>query len=90
MQAIRRNKVTGEVIKSGDKARDNKPLWLIYPDFWDKKWGEAPCLGQVYADDEFEAIRKAYDKNLLRVNFTFGPKPVRVSNRNRFRHKHSK
>jgi hypothetical protein len=57
--------------KTGNKLR-----WYIYPDYWQKKWGEPPYLGMVYADDEFEATRRAYDKGLLPVNITFGPRPV--------------
>lgn len=48
--------------------------YFIYPDGnWDtKKWGPAPLLGTVYADEEFYAIREAYGKGLVPVNFTFG------------------
>lgn len=53
--------------------------YAIYPDFWKKEWGEKPILGYVKADSEYWAKYAAYDKKLLRLNFTFGPKPVRVS-----------
>lgn len=67
-----------------------KLKWLIYPDYWKKTWGEPPCLGVVYADDEFEAVRKSYDKGLLRVNFTFQPRPVLASEHHRPRRYHRK
>jgi len=56
----------------------SKNKYHIYPDYWLPKWGEMPYLGTVYADDEFEATRRAYDKGFLPVNITFGPKAVRV------------
>lgn len=56
----------------------SKNKYHIYPDYWLQKWGEMPYLGTVYADDEFEATRRAYDKGFLPVNITFGPKAVRV------------
>lgn len=74
MQAVKKYRNSGDTVKS----KDDKAKWLIFPDYWKKSWGEPPCLGQVYADDEFEAIRKSYDKGLVRVNFTFGPKPIRA------------
>lgn len=58
----------------------HKSLFEIVPDDnWDtKKWGPAPSLGFIRADSEFEAIRKAYDRGMLTVNFTFGPKAVKI------------
>lgn len=46
----------------------------VFPDDnWNvKKWGPKPWLGEVWADDEFYAVREAYTKNLAPVNFTFG------------------
>jgi hypothetical protein len=55
-----------------------KYRWAIYPDYWKEKWGKRPLLGHVWADDEFYAVREAYNKGLLTVNFTFGPEPVKV------------
>jgi hypothetical protein len=52
--------------------------YAIYPDYWKDSWGQKPLLGHVWADDEFYAIREAYSKNLLTMNYTFGPKPVKV------------
>jgi hypothetical protein len=52
--------------------------YAIYPDFWKDSWGPKPLLGHVWADDEFYAIREAYSKNLLTMNYTFGPKPVKL------------
>lgn len=40
----------------------------IYPGVWSKKYGPAPLLGIVYADDEFLAERLAYDRG-------FNPSP---------------
>lgn len=56
---------------------DNK-LYAVYPDFWQKKWGDRPLLGYVKATDPFYAKRKAYDAKLLRLNITFGPEVVEV------------
>lgn len=56
----------------------SKNKYHIYPDYWLPKWGEMPYLGTVYADDEFEATRRAYDKGFLPVNITFGPRAVLV------------
>ncbi len=53
-----------------------KNLYKIYPDYWKDSWGPIPLLGVVTADDEFYAIRAAYDRKLLPMNYTFGPKPV--------------
>lgn len=52
--------------------------WLIYPDYWKKQWGPKPCLGTVYADDEFYAIREAYNRGLLTMNYTFEPQAVLI------------
>ena len=52
--------------------------WAIYPDYWKQKWGAVPLLGYVYADDEFYAVREAYNQGLLTVNFTIQPKAVKV------------
>ena len=56
----------------GDKNR-----YAIYPDYWKKQWGERPLLGYVMADNEYWAKYAAYDAKLLRLNFTFGPRPVK-------------
>lgn len=53
--------------------------WVIYPDYWKESWGKRPVLGTVWADDEFYAVREAYNRGLLTVNFTFGPKPVKLN-----------
>lgn len=34
----------------------------IYPGVWSRKYGPAPLLGIVYADNEFLAERLAYDR----------------------------
>jgi hypothetical protein len=51
-----------------------KARYFIYPDNkWDvKKWGKKPLLGTVYADEPFYAVREAYTKGLVPLNFTFG------------------
>ena len=54
-------------------------LFLIYPDYWKKSWGEKPLLGTVYADSEYWAKYAAYDKKLLPYNATFGPNAVLAS-----------
>ena len=47
--------------------------YYIYPDGnWNPKWGKKPLLGSVFADEPFYAIREAYTKGLVPVNFTFG------------------
>lgn len=48
--------------------------FYVYPDSgWDeKKWGPKPCLGIIWADGEFYAVREAYSKGLAPVNQTFG------------------
>jgi hypothetical protein len=56
-----------------------KNRYAIYPDYWKKQWGPKPLLGHVWADDEFYAVREAYAKGLLTVNFTFGPEAVKVA-----------
>jgi hypothetical protein len=53
-----------------------KNLYKIYPDNWNEKWGVPPLLGVVTADDEFYAVRAAYDRGLLSVNFSFTPRAV--------------
>lgn len=62
------------------KQQHSRPplnLYLVYPDYWqESKWGKPPLLGRVYADSAFTAERRAYDRGLLPVNFTFGPKVV--------------
>lgn len=52
--------------------------FAIYPDYWKDSWGERPLLGHVWATEEFYAEREAYNRGLLTVNFTFGPKAVKV------------
>lgn len=52
-------------------------VWEVYPDEnngWDiKKWGPAPLLGYVRADDEFWALYAAYNKGIANAfNTTFG------------------
>lgn len=60
-------------------ARYYRYLFEIVPSYWNhKKWGDAPTLGFVKADSEFEAVRKAYDRGLVRINFTFEAKAVKV------------
>lgn len=51
-----------------------KAKFFIYPDNnWDvKKWGKKPLLGSIYADEPFYAVREAYTKGLVPLNFTFG------------------
>lgn len=62
--------------------KSSEVLFDIYPDYWKPSWGQPPLLGTVSAINEFEAERKAYNKELLRVNFTFGPKAMLVVNPN--------
>lgn len=48
-----------------------KAKYYIYPDDnW--KWGKKPLLGAVYADEPFYAVREAYTKGLVPLNFSFG------------------
>ena len=57
-----------------NKGRGYKFLWQVTPDYWKPSWGQIPVLGYVRADSEFHAKYAAYDKGLLIVNATFGPK----------------
>ena len=59
---------------TNNKTRGFKFLWCVTPDYWKEKWGPIPVLGYVRAYSEFHAKYAAYDKGLLPVNFTFGPK----------------
>lgn len=63
-----------------NKGDSEEKVYDIFPDYWKPQWGAAPFLGTVTAFNEFEAERKAYNKDLLRVNFTFGAKAVLVVN----------
>lgn len=36
----------------------------IYPPAWNPKYGRAPLLGVVYADNEFLAAKLAYDRGI--------------------------
>lgn len=36
----------------------------IYPPNWAKRWGPAPLLGIVFADNEFLAEKLAFDKGI--------------------------
>ena len=56
-------------------------LFAIYPDYWKEKWGDKPVLGYVRAYDSFNAVRKAYDVGILRVNFTIAPVAVEVTDK---------
>lgn len=52
-------------------------VWEVYPDVnngWDeKKWGPAPMLGYVRADDPYWALYAAYNKGIANAfNATFG------------------
>lgn len=58
--------------------RGAKFLYAIYPDWWPKRWGKPPVLGEVVADSEFDAVRAAYDSGILSVNRTFEPRPVLI------------
>lgn len=50
-----------------------KAKFYIYPDDnWNLKWGKKPFLGTIYADEPFFAVREAYTKGLVPLNFTFG------------------
>lgn len=60
-----------------------KEKYLVVPDFWKPSWGERPLLGIVYAEDLFEGERKAYEKELLPMNITFGPKLIKSKNQGR-------
>ena len=48
-------------------------VWEVYPgEGWDeKKWGIAPLLGYVRADNEYWAVYSAYNKGIARPNSTF-------------------
>jgi hypothetical protein len=52
--------------------------FAIYPDYWKDSWGKPPLLGHVWADDEFYAVREAYNRKLLTLNYTFRPRAVKV------------
>lgn len=64
--------------------RNNKPkmdLHAIYPDFWAPKWGDPPLLGFVYAESDFNAVRKAELRGMYRRNWSFGPLAVQVKDK---------
>lgn len=74
---------TGSVVRvkrpydpTDNKGRGYKFSWAVYPDYWKDTWGQVPLLGFVRADSEFHARYAAYDKGLLPLNNTFGPKVV--------------
>jgi hypothetical protein len=75
-------KVTTPVVKKVyDPTNNNgcgyRGVWEVYPDDgWDaKKWGPAPLLGYVRADDEYWALYAAYNKGITNPNnVTFGYK----------------
>lgn len=71
---------TKETSKQPARRRSafGKYRWAVYPDYWKEKWGKRPLLGYVFADDEFYAVREAYNKGLLTVNFTFEPEVVNL------------
>ena len=48
-------------------------VWEVHPGKgWDtKKWGPAPLLGYVRADNEHWALYAAYNKGIARPNVTF-------------------
>lgn len=49
--------------------------YAIYPDYWKDSWGRPPLLGIVAADDEFLAVKLAFDKGILNpYNCSFQPK----------------
>lgn len=58
------------------KSRSKPLFFYIFPDYWKESWGEKPCLGIVAAENEFHAERRAYDREILRLNLTIGPKAV--------------
>ena len=69
-----------------NKKTDRKPdpdlkVYAVFPDYWPRQYGERPLLGFVKAYDEFYAIRKAYDRGLLPINVSFGPKVVEQRDR---------
>lgn len=47
-----------------DSVYGNSKLFAIYPAHWKDKWGQPPVLGHVKADDEFYAVRRAYDERV--------------------------
>lgn len=66
------------VIKKAYDPTNNKgcgfrSVWEIRPgDGWDtKKWGPAPLLGYIRADDEYWAKYAAYNKGIAQPNATF-------------------
>lgn len=59
-----------------ERDRSNMEKFIVVPDYWKSSWGDRPVLGVVYANNAFEGERMAYDKGLLRVNFTFKPKLI--------------
>lgn len=61
---------------NNNNYRGTRFKYAIYPDWWPESWGEPPLIGHVRADSEFDAIRAAYDADLLVVNRTFEPKAV--------------
>ena len=59
-----------------NQGRGYDNLYDIFPSYWKESWGQVPYLGCVRADSEFDAVRAAYDKNLVPYNSTFEPLPV--------------
>ena len=61
--------------------RPKMDLFAIYPDFWERKWGNPPLLGFIHAEDSFNAIRKAEFREIYRRNISFGIQAVKVEDR---------
>jgi len=55
-------------------------VWEVYPgEGWDtKRWGEAPFLGYVRADNEYWAKYAAYNKGYATPNVTFELKIIKA------------
>lgn len=66
-------------LKFKNQNRPRNSLFAIYPDYWKEKWGEPPLLGHVYADNAFNAIRRAsVNDDIYRTNITFNPIAVKA------------
>jgi hypothetical protein len=78
MSAVEVKKVYPVIKRPYDPTNNNgcglRGVWEITPDSgWDtKKWGPAPLLGYVRADNEYWAIYAAYNKGIARPNCSFG------------------
>lgn len=69
-------------MKFKNQGRPKTSLYAIYPDYWKVSWGEPPLLGHVYAEDAFNAVRRAsVIKGIYHHNFTFKPLAIKVKSK---------